>query len=70
MKENFHVRFLEGKGGVIPPTYSTKKGFSGLQSTSPASAFLSWDMDAARIPFQAILRAVVCKAKNDSGTLI
>ncbi len=23
MKGNFHVRFLEGKGGVIPLTYST-----------------------------------------------
>ena len=24
-----------------------KKGFSGSQSSSPASAFLTWDMDAA-----------------------
>ena len=23
MMGNYHVRFLEGKGGAIPPTYST-----------------------------------------------
>jgi hypothetical protein len=41
-----------------------KKGFSGLQRSSPASAFLTWDIDTARNPFQAILRAVTCKLKN------
>lgn len=35
-----------------------KKGASGMQSSSPASAFLTCDMDAARNPFQAILLAV------------
>ena len=36
-----------------------KKGFIGMPSSSPASTFLTWDTDAARNPFQAILRAVM-----------
>ena len=31
MNGNFQVRFLEGKGGVIPPTYSTNKGLNGIR---------------------------------------
>lgn len=42
-----------------------KKGTSGSQRSSPASAFLTWDMDTARNPFQAILRAVIGYVADD-----
>jgi hypothetical protein len=66
MKGNFHVRFLEGKSGVTRSTYSTKKGFSGMRSLSPASISLYLESDVLRIPFLPILRSLAVIVKKDS----
>ncbi len=43
----------------------SQKGFRGMQSSSPASNFLPWDKDAARTPFQAMLRPVIGNYKKE-----
>jgi hypothetical protein len=42
-----------------------KKGLSGSPRSSPASAFLTWDTDAARNPFLAILLSLFASKEYD-----